>query len=261
MNSANQLTDVTLAPEDGQFLAAHKVVLSSPSTPSKLCFKMNYNTNTTNLLKNMKKNADKKPIKIKINSDSIFFEFSSGSFSQVILPALEAMTEGLTDARGGTTVEVISNNIRTDLINIADSSLLRLKVSNDIGESNEVVVHVYLHKHTMLVQGSSSMAGMPTWKFYSNTYLTPILEASIIAKEREIIASNAAITRKVGQMTSCTKCSTSLKSGNGITCNLCKKSFHLSCTDNKHKKKTLSQKEITWVCIKCRASPPSSTNK
>ena len=91
----------------------------------------------------MKKNAIWNPIKIKMKDDCASYEFSSGAFSMVILPALEAMTPGVKHTHGLTTIEVISNTIRTDLINIADSSLITVKVSNDNGEEGEAVVHVY----------------------------------------------------------------------------------------------------------------------
>ena len=62
-------------------------------------------------------------------------------------------------------------------------------------------------------------------------------------------------------MLNCNKCSAPLKGGKGIICHLCKKSFHFSCTDNRHKKKALSQKEISWVCNSCWASPASPANQ
>ena len=77
-----------------------------------------------------------------------------------------------------------------------------------------------------------------------------------MAKESEIFASNAEITRKVSQMFTCTKCSASLESGKEISCQLCSKNFHVSCTDNKHKKEALSPKEMPWVCNMCRVRPP-----
>ena len=257
----SHINDITLVSEDVQLHAAHRVILSSTGTLFDNCTKMNYRTNPTNLLKNMKKNAVKNPMKIKVDQDCICYEFSSGSFSQVILPALEAMTVGLKDTRGETTVEVISNTIRTDLINIADSTLLRLNISYKDHEVCEAVVHVYLHKHTMMVQGSSIIAGMPVWNFYASTYLTPMLDANMLAKNSMICASNEAITRKIGLMFNCNKCSAPLKGGKGLSCKLCCKSFHVSCTDNKHKKKAVTQKELSWVCLRCRASSPTSSSQ
>ena len=161
-------TDVTLAPVDDQTVSAHSVILASPSALSK---NMNYTTNPTNLLKNMKKNAERDPMKIIFNSKSTGYKFSSGTFSEVILPALQAMTPGFTDSRGGIIVEVTSSTIRTDLINIADSSLIRIKVSNSAGLTGEATVHLYLHNHSMLVQGSTSLDGIPVWKVCSDWYL------------------------------------------------------------------------------------------
>ena len=206
----------------------------------------------------MKKNANKEPIKIKVNTKSTGYEFSSGAFSQVILPALEAMTPGFMDRCGSTVVEVTSNNIRTDLTNIADSSLIRLKVTDSTGDTGEATVHVYLHKHSMLVQGSTLLAGVPVWRVCSDLYLTPTLETSIKSKARLISTSNSAITRKASHMLDCNRCKAPLKGGKGTSCQLCGNSFHFSCTDNKHKKKALTQKEAAWVCGSCRAGPASS---
>ena len=256
VENATGFADVTLVSEDVQRISAHGVILSAPSTLQR----MNYTTNPSNLLKNMKKNADRPPIKIKNNKDCIGYEFSSGAFSQVILPALEAMKAGFKDSRGDTNVEISSNNIRSDLINIADSSLIKIQVKKD-SEKAEATVHVYLHRQSMLVQGHHCIAGIPAWKVISDDYLTPMLEANIMAKEIEIGESNAAITRKVKQVTNCTKCRAPLKSNKGLACQLCGDNFHISCTDQGPKKKALSQKEISWVCGRCRVRPatPRST--
>ena len=122
---------------------------------------MNYKTNPTNLLKTMMKNSNKNPMKIKVNQESQGYQFSAGAFSQVILPALQEMEPGTFDHCKDTTIEVISNTKRVDLVNVPDSNVIITKISTIGGEEAVTTIHVFLHNHSMLVQGTSLLARIP----------------------------------------------------------------------------------------------------
>ena len=148
MTSAN----VTLALHDDK-IEAHKATLGTT--------KMNYKTNPTSLLKTMMKNSSKNPMKIKVNQESQGYQFSAGAFSEVILPALQDMAPGTFDHCKDTTIEVISNTKRVDLVNTPDSNLIITKISTKGGEEAVSTTHVYFHNHSMLVQGTSLLARIP----------------------------------------------------------------------------------------------------
>ena len=241
MTSAN----VTLARHDDK-IEAHKVILGRTL--------MNYKTNPTNLLKTMMKNSNKNPMKIKVNQESQGYQFSAGAFSEVILPALQDMAPGTFDHCNDTTIEVISNTKRVDLVNTPDSNLIITKISTKDGEEAVSTTHVYFHNHSMLVQGTTLIAGVPVWKMHCDTYLTPLLEQIIVEKQNLIYEANDNIARKATNMLKCTKCSVSLKGEKGLHCTVCEKPFHINCTDAKHRKKALTEKDRRWVCVPCKAT-------
>ena len=253
---STELSDVTLVGKDEQSNEAHKFILGASS--GLFTKTMNYKSNQSNLLKKMTKQSKKAPIKAIIRSESMKFEFSSGAFSEVILPLMLGMKVGDLSVNDQVEIEILSNEQRNDLIETPDSNLIRVEVRSKSGEKAHVTIHVYLQTQGILIQGTQTFHGVPIWRYFCNTYLAPLLVSVINSKEAEIASASAEIARKARDKLNCSKCRVGLRQTGAVDCKICEKKFHKKCTDSKHMK-NLTEKEHVWVCPPCRSTPASAS--
>ena len=148
-------SDVTLVGKDVQSNEAHKFKFGASS--GLFTNTMNYKSNQSNLLKKMTKQSKKAPIKAIICSESMKFEFSSGAFSEVILPLMLGMKLGDLSVNDDIEIEIKENVQRKDLIETPDSSLIRVEVRNKSGEKADVTINIYLQKQGIIIQGTQKL--------------------------------------------------------------------------------------------------------